>query len=70
MSDRPTPEQIAMSPDDIVYLAKTTVLSDLKFYGYVIVHPDDAVPVNRIHLDTDSNRTFAHIVVAAEQETP
>lgn len=41
MTDRPTPEQLAASPDDIIAIAKDQLLADLRFHGYVIVHPDD-----------------------------
>jgi hypothetical protein len=40
-SDRPTPEQIAASPNDVVHIAKDQLLADLRYEGYVIVHPDD-----------------------------
>ena len=81
MTDRPTPEQIAMSPDDTIYLAKTMLLSDLRFYGYVIVHEAELRAMQKRiiiatlnSLDGWIEKAYQEsnpdaIIAAAEQET-
>jgi len=82
MSARPTPEQRKQIILDIVdetidglqtvcddpYLHGRLASIEDYLHGCVIVHPDDPIPVTRIHLDTDSNRTFAHIEIAADEQ--
>ena len=78
MTDRPTPEQI-LDHAFVTFVAgdgergvrgKSGVehVWALAEHGYVIVHPDDAIPINRIHLDPDNDSILAHIAAAAEQE--